>query len=145
VLIARVEARTGISHLTVARSANGVDGWHVETEPLLAPAKGTDSEQWGFEDARAVWVEELGRYVITCTAYGPAGPAVFLATTEDFRSVERLGIVVSPEDKNAALLPERVDGNWILFHRPTSGSLRLAPASRSRARPTCVAGARPRW
>ncbi len=121
VLLARVEGRTGISHLTVARSANGVDGWQIESEPLLAPTKGRDSEQWGFEDARVVWIEELGRYMITCTAYGPAGPAVFLASTEDFRSVERIGIVVAPEDKNAALLPERVDGKWILFHRPTSG------------------------
>jgi beta-1,2-mannobiose phosphorylase / 1,2-beta-oligomannan phosphorylase len=121
VLLARVEARTGISHLTVARSANGVDGWLIEREPLLAPIKGRDAEQWGFEDARAVWVDELGKFVITCTAYGPAGPAVFLATTEDFRAVDRIGIVVSPEDKNAALLPERVDGKWILFHRPTSG------------------------
>jgi predicted GH43/DUF377 family glycosyl hydrolase len=121
VLLARVEARTGISHLTVARSANGIDGWQIDSEPLLAPIKGRDSEQWGFEDARAVWVDELERYVITCTAYGPAGPAVFLAITEDFRSVKRLGIVVAPEDKNAALLPERVGGEWILFHRPTSG------------------------
>ena len=61
---------------------------------------------------------ELERWVITCTAYGPAGPAVYLATTEDFRSVERLGIVRQPEDKNAALLPERIDGKWVLFHRP---------------------------
>jgi beta-1,2-mannobiose phosphorylase / 1,2-beta-oligomannan phosphorylase len=121
VLLARVEARTGISHLTVARSANGVDQWRVEPEPLLAPREGVDGEEWGFEDARAVWVEELGRYVITCTAYGHAGPAVFLATTEDFNSVDRVGIVVAPEDKNAALLPERVGGKWILFHRPTSG------------------------
>ena len=41
---------------------------------------------------------------------GPAGPAVFLATSADFRTVERLGIVVAPEDKNAALLPERIGG-----------------------------------
>jgi len=121
VLLARVETLTGISHLTVARSANGVDGWHVEREPLLAPSEGNDGEQWGFEDARAVWVEELGRYAITCTAYGPEGPAVFLATSEDFKAVERIGIVVAPEDKNAALLPERVGGDWVLFHRPTSG------------------------
>ncbi len=93
VLLARVEDRRGISHLTVARSANGVDGWTVEPEPLLAPADGIESEQWGFEDARVVWVEELGRWVITCTAYGPAGPAVFLATTEDFDTVERHGVV----------------------------------------------------
>ena len=58
--------------------------------------------------------------MITCTSYGPAGPAVYMATSTDFRSVERLGIVVTPEDKNAALLPERVGGKWILFHRPTS-------------------------
>ena len=120
VLLARVEARTGISHLTVARSANGVDGWKIDREPLLAPLEGSDGEEWGFEDARAVWVEELGQHVITCTAYGHAGPTVFLATTKDFHSVQRIGIVVAPEDKNAALLPERVGGEWILFHRPTS-------------------------
>ncbi|MCP9487767.1 MAG: hypothetical protein MSC30_18150 [Gaiellaceae bacterium MAG52_C11] len=121
VLLARVEALTGISHLSVARSANGIDDWTVASEPLLEPQEGIESEQWGFEDARAVWVAELECFVITCTAYGPAGPAVYLATTKDFVSVERKGIVVSPEDKNAALLPERVDGKWILFHRPTTG------------------------
>ena len=121
VLLARVETLTGISHLTVARSANGVDGWRVAAEPLLAPQEGIESEQWGFEDARAVWVEELDRFVITCTAFGPQGPVVYLATTEDFTTVERRGIVSNPEDKNAALLPERIHGRWILFHRPTSG------------------------
>lgn len=117
VLLARVEDRRGISHLTVARSVNGLDGWSVEPEPLLAP-DGETSEQWGFEDARVVWVDELDRWVITCTAYGPAGPAVFLATTEHFDTVERFGIVRQPEDKNAALLPVRVGGRWILLHRP---------------------------
>ena len=118
VLLARVEDRRGISHLTVARSANGLDGWSIEPEPLLAPEDDTASEQWGFEDARVVWVDELGRWVITCTAYGPAGPAVYLATTEDFAAVERYGIIRHPEDKNAALLPHRIDGRWVLLHRP---------------------------
>ena len=117
VILARVEDLRGISHLTVARSANGVDGWAIEPEPLLVAA-GASTEQWGFEDARVVFVSELDRWVITCTAYGPAGPAVFLATTEDFTTVERHGIVRQPEDKNAALLPHRIDGKWILFHRP---------------------------
>jgi len=118
VLLARVEDLRGISHLTVARSANGVDGWSIDTEPLLAPDFDVDSEQWGFEDPRVVWVAELGRWVVTCTAYGPAGPAVYLATTEDFKTIERYGIVRQPEDKNAALLPHRIDGRWVLFHRP---------------------------
>ena len=145
VLLARVEDLTGISHLSVARSSNGIDGWTVDPEPLLAPADGIESEQWGFEDARVVFVPELERWVITCTAYGPAGPAVFLATTEDFTSVERHGIVRQPEDKNAALLPQRVDGKWILFHRPTTGfGARVRTArSTSPAQPTSSTGARP--
>ena len=118
IVLARVEDLRGISHLTVARSANGVDGWAIDAEPLLAPAPGVVSEQWGLEDARVVWVEELGRWVITCTAYGPAGPGVYLATTEDFKTVERHGMVRRPEDKNAALLPHRIDGRWVLLHRP---------------------------
>jgi predicted GH43/DUF377 family glycosyl hydrolase len=118
VLLTRVEDRTGISHLSVARSSSGVDGWRIDSEPLLAPDPGDETEVWGFEDARTVWVQELGRFAITCTAYGPAGPAVFLATTTDFSSLERHGIIKRSEDKNAALLPERVDGKWILFHRP---------------------------
>jgi beta-1,2-mannobiose phosphorylase / 1,2-beta-oligomannan phosphorylase len=121
VVLARVETLTGVSHLTVARSANGVDGWTVETEPLLAPAEGVEDEQWGFEDPRIVWVPELELWTITCTAYGPPGPSVYLVTTSDFRTVERHGIIRQPEDKNAALLPERINGEWILFHRPTTG------------------------
>ena len=118
VLLARVEDRRGISHLAVARSPNGVDNWSIANEPLLAPDDETASEQWGFEDPRVVWVAELDRWVITCTAYGPAGPAVFLAATEDFDAVERYGIIRQPEDKNAALLPHRIDGRWVLLHRP---------------------------
>jgi predicted GH43/DUF377 family glycosyl hydrolase len=121
ILLVRVESLAGISHLTVARSPNGLDDWRIATAPLLAPEAGIESEAWGFEDARTVWVEELNRFVITCTSYGPAGPAVYLATTRDFLSVDRHGIVVNPEDKNAAVLPERVNGKWILFHRPTTG------------------------
>ncbi len=37
VLLARVEDMTGISHLTVARSANGVDGWKIEPNPCSHP------------------------------------------------------------------------------------------------------------
>ncbi len=118
ILVARVEDRRGISHLSVARSANGTDGWSVDETPLLAADDDTVSEQWGFEDPRVVWVDELDRFVITCTAYGPAGPAVYLATTTDFVTVERYGIIQHPEDKNAALLPYRIDGKWVLFHRP---------------------------
>jgi len=105
VLLARVEGLTGISHLSVARSANGFDGWTIDPEPLLAPTDGLESEQWGFEDARVVFVPELERWVITCTAYGPAGPAVYLATTEDFSpqvSLRSSAPVWRPESRRAS-------------------------------------------
>ena len=123
IVLARVEDLRGISHLAVARSANGVDEWTVDPEPLLAPDPGIESEQWGFEDPRVVWLPELERWSIACTAYGPPGPAVYLALTRDFRSVERHGVIKRAEDKNAALLPERIDGKWILFHRPSEGAV----------------------
>ena len=121
VLLARVERSPGsrISRLRARRTASTAGASRPSRSSRRT--KGVESEQWGFEDARAVWVDELDRFAITCTAYGPAGPAVYLATTKDFSTVERHGIVITPEDKNAALLPERVDGRWILFHRPTTG------------------------
>lgn len=118
VILARGEDLRGISHLTVARSANGIDGWTVDPEPLLAPAEGVESEQWGFEDPRVVFLPELDRWAITRTAFGPAGPGVYLALTKDFVTVERHGIVRHPDDKDAALLPHRLDGTFVLIHRP---------------------------
>src|SRR5258706_7535360 len=36
-LLCRVEDRRGLSHLCVARSVNGVDGWQIDGEPTLMP------------------------------------------------------------------------------------------------------------
>ena len=46
-VLARVEDLRGISHLSVARSANGVDGWTVDPEPLLAPDRGDRERRVG--------------------------------------------------------------------------------------------------
>jgi len=120
VLVCRVEDRRGISHLTVARSIDGVANWVVDAAPLLVPSPGHPEEAWGVEDPRVTRVDELDCWVISYTAFGPQGTAVALATTRDFVSVERLGVVCPPEDKDAALLPSRVGGDFILFHRPVS-------------------------
>jgi predicted GH43/DUF377 family glycosyl hydrolase len=120
VLLCRVEDRRGISHLTVARSRDGVSNWVVDETPLIAPEAGNPAESWGCEDARLTRVDELGAWVIAYTAFGPGGPSISLATTEDFRSIQRLGVVRAPEDKNGALLSRRVNGEYVLFHRPVT-------------------------
>ncbi|KGN41669.1 glycosidase [Knoellia aerolata] len=118
VLVCRVEDFEGHSHLSVARSADGLSGWTIEPEPLVHASHDHPAEMWGVEDPRVTRVDELGAWVIAYTAYGPTGPAVALATTKDFRTVERIGVVCPPEDKNAALLPRRIDDHYVLFHRP---------------------------
>lgn len=118
-LLVRVEDGRGISALWVARSRDGVSDWRVEASPLLSPVE--TYEEWGCEDARITFVPELGAWVIAYTAYSSLGPAVALARTRDFRSVERLGVVLSPENKDAALFPRRVDGQWVILHRPVAG------------------------
>lgn len=119
-LLCRVEDRRGLSHLCAARSANGVDGWIIDAAPTLLPTDDHPEEAWGIEDPRITYVAELEQYVIAYTAYSRAGPGVSLATTRDFVHFERLGSIMMPEDKDAALFPCRIHGHWALVHRPMS-------------------------
>jgi predicted GH43/DUF377 family glycosyl hydrolase len=118
-LLCRVEDRRGLSHLCAARSKNGVDGWQIDPEPTLMPSPLDYPEEiWGIEDPRITFVPELQQYAITYTSYSRGGPGVSLALTKDFRTFERYGVIMVPDDKDSALLPRRIDGYWALIHRP---------------------------
>jgi predicted GH43/DUF377 family glycosyl hydrolase len=118
-LLCRVEDRRGLSHLCAARSRNGVDGWEIDRAPtLMSSPKEYPEEIWGIEDPRITFVPELQQYVVTYTSYSRGGPGVSLALTKDFRSFERYGVIMPPDDKDTALLPRRIDGYWALIHRP---------------------------
>ena len=120
-LLCRVEDRRGLSHFCAARSANGVDNWKIDMHPTLIPdARNFPEEKWGIEDPRITFIPELKKYAIVYTAYTRDGPGVALAFTNDFINFERFGIIMQPEDKDAALLPYRIDGRWVLIHRPVS-------------------------
>jgi beta-1,2-mannobiose phosphorylase / 1,2-beta-oligomannan phosphorylase len=120
-LLCRVEDRRGHSHLCAARSANGVDDWQIDRKPTLLPdPEHVPEELWGIEDPRITYVGELKKYAVVYTAYSRVGPGVALALTEDFRRFERYGMIMSPEDKDAALLPYRIGGYWAMIHRPVS-------------------------
>ena len=117
-LLCRVEDRRGLSHLCAARSVNGVDGWQIDREPTLISSPDHPEEIWGIEDPRITYVPELQKYAVTFTSYSRGGPGVSLALTNDFHSFERLGVIMSPDDKDAALLPRKINGFWTLIHRP---------------------------
>lgn len=120
-LLCRVEDRRGHSHLCAARSANGVDGWLIDDQPTFLPQPDLHPEElWGVEDPRITFVPELGKYAVAYTAFSRDGPGVALALTDDFRTFDRQGLVMQPDDKDAALLPRRIQGQFALLHRPTS-------------------------
>ena len=120
-LLVRVEDRRGFSHLCAARSSNGITDWIIDQSPTLEPwPEKYPEEIWGIEDPRMTWIDDPGLWVITYTAYSQAGPLVSLATTPDFHNFERLGPVMPPEDKDAAVFPVKFKGRYAMLHRPVA-------------------------
>jgi predicted GH43/DUF377 family glycosyl hydrolase len=121
ILLCRCEDRRGFSHLTVARSDNGVDGWKIDSKPTFQPDPHNCAEElWGVEDPRITYMEDLKAYVIAYTAFSKDGPGVSLMKTKDFKKFQRICFAMQPDDKDAALFPKKIDGQYALIHRPMS-------------------------
>ena len=123
ILLVRVEDRRGHSHLTVARSSDGVSNWRIDAKPSFAPdPENYSEEEWGVEDARLTWIEDRGQWLIAYTAYSPVGPLVSLAGTKDFVTFSRLGPAMPPQNKDAAVFPCRFGNRYAMIHRPVSSA-----------------------
>jgi predicted GH43/DUF377 family glycosyl hydrolase len=108
---------TFVSHLRVARSRDGRKIDSVDP-PMLLPEN--EMESYGIEDPRITWIE--GRYYITYVSVSCHGPATGLASTTDFKTFKRHGLIFCPENKDVVLLPERVGGQYVALHRPLGGT-----------------------
>lgn len=106
---------TSISHLRVARSVDGIH-FHIDERPALGPANAY--ETLGIEDPRITRMD--GTYYIDYVAVAPLGVTTVLASTKDFRSFERHGVIFAPENKDVVLFPEKVSGRYFALHRPHS-------------------------
>ena len=104
---------TSISHLRVARSADGIH-FDVEASPGLSAA--TELESFGTEDARITLID--GTYWINYTAVSALGIATALASTRDFQTFERHGIIFPPNNRDVTIFPERIGGRYVALHRP---------------------------
>ncbi len=123
-LLLRVEDLEGRSHLTVARSRDGFTDWRIESQPLMCPgADAFPHEEYGCEDPRLTYLDDLGKWIIAYTAYSPFGAGVALASTADFKTVERHGLVLAPNNKDAAVFPRKIDGKYWMLHRPVAGNI----------------------
>ncbi|MFQ6035930.1 MAG: glycoside hydrolase family 130 protein [Sedimentisphaerales bacterium] len=106
---------TSISHLRLARSYDGIK---FEIEDTAALAAANDYESFGIEDPRISLID--GTYYISYVAVSPVGVVTALASTKDFSTFERHGIIFAPENKDVVLFPERIDGKFYALHRPDS-------------------------
>ncbi len=140
-LFPRLVGPNNYSRIGVARVKFNSEGDPYDVERLgiaLQPDQHYEQNQHtaGCEDPRVVYIEALDRYVMTYSAYGPMGPRIALAVSNDLVYWERLGPVVFAfepnwrmdfnlySNKDAIIFPEPVldpagRPAIAMLHRPT--------------------------
>jgi len=109
---------SSLSHLRLARST---DGFHfeIDKQPAIFPTE--DYEEYGIEDPRMTNIE--GTVYINYTAVSRYGISVALASTTDFKTYTKHGIILPPENKNVVIFPEKINGQYVMLHRPATTGL----------------------
>jgi len=109
---------SSLSHLRLAQSK---DGYHfqIAKEPALFPTE--LYEEYGIEDPRMTSID--GVVYINYTAVSRYGISVALASTADFVTYQKHGVILPPENKNVVIFPERIEGQYVMLHRPATTGL----------------------
>jgi predicted GH43/DUF377 family glycosyl hydrolase len=117
-ILLRVEGQHGYSVFALGHSRNGYD-FKIDRLPVMAPAQDGPMHKYetsGVEDPRITVID--GTAYIIYTAYSGYGPAMALATTQDFVTFERHGLISEPGNKDGLLFPRKVGGRYVRFDRP---------------------------
>lgn len=135
-LYPRLVARGNVSRIgsfSIAEEMDGsvsIDEGPCALEPQAPYEIRTGSRGYGCEDPRVTYIDVLDQYVMAYVAFGPRGPEIALAISNDGLQWERLGLLCFKQsdapfaDKDAAFFPEPVlSPNGVislaLYHRPT--------------------------
>jgi predicted GH43/DUF377 family glycosyl hydrolase len=102
-----------MSHLRLARSSDGIH-FTIDETPAIAPHYAI--EEYGVEDPRITLID--GIFYITYVSVSRWGITTSLATTRDFESFERRGVIFLPDHKDVVIFPERVNGKYVALTRP---------------------------
>ncbi len=104
---------TFTSHLRVVRLANGHNVSSID-DVTLTP--GNEYEEFGVEDPRITPIGDT--FWITYVGVSRHGVCTMLASTQDFRTFERHGVIFAPENKDCVFFPEKIGDQYVCFHRP---------------------------
>ena len=108
---------TFISYLQVVYSR---DGRSIDPSKGAAFQPANEYEEFGVEDPRITRIGNV--FYFTYVAVSRHGVATALASTKDFRTFERHGIIFCPENKDVVLFPEKIGGSYVALHRPNGAS-----------------------
>lgn len=112
-MLYRAVASNLVSTLGYAVSLNGFD-WLRLDRPVFEPQGRL--ERLGVEDPRITRIGD--EFYMVYTAYSVYGARVSLASTKNFLTWQRHGVILPDEDnKDAALFPEKIGGRYCLLHR----------------------------
>ncbi len=106
---------TTLSHLRLASSEDGIH-FQPEESPTLT-GRG-ELESFGIEDSRVTEID--GRFYLTYTAVSPNGIGVGMSSTEDWKNFTAHGLIIPPSNKDCALFPQKVGGEYLCLHRPSN-------------------------
>lgn len=112
-LLYRAQGEDMVSRMGYAISEDGVHFNRLE-KPVFSPA--SQWELYGVEDPRITKIGD--RFYMQYTAYSPMGVRISMASTKNFITWERHGIIIPDIDnKDAAIFPEKINGKYVMFHR----------------------------
>ena len=114
-----VDYLTTLSHLRLAWSD---DGERFTADPAPTLVGHGPLESFGVEDCRVSTMAD-GRYLLTYSAVSAEGVGVGCLVTRDWRSFDRLGMIIPPHNKDCAIFEEMVGGTYRCFHRPSGVGL----------------------
>ena len=85
---------TSLSHFRIATSNDGIN-FDIAEKPAMFPAN--EYETFGLEDPRIALIEDT--YYIDYVAVCPYGVTTCLASTKDFKTFKRHGVIFCPDNK----------------------------------------------
>jgi predicted GH43/DUF377 family glycosyl hydrolase len=115
-LLLRVQTRGRETFFVTAESD---DGTRFEVRPGLVPVRGIErvvGAVYHCYDARITELE--GRYYVVFAMDTDFGCRIGLATTDDFTTLEFVGMTGKDDVRNGVLFPERVGGRYLRYERP---------------------------
>ncbi len=108
--------REWIPRFFVGRSKDGI---HFTVDPknmVTPPEEYPYVQHEGIFDTRITKIDDY--YYMTYNVASRLGGRIMLTRTTDFSSIETLGFISGPDQRNCALFPEKIGGYYVRLERP---------------------------